>query len=391
MQIEPKIWVLKTSHTGDTNNRRAIAAAISPSNWQLVNFHQTENSVEKMLLKCAGADFLDEVREWSDIFIICEQETSAYSRELKKLSNGRVFVVGLQTPDIDCNDFEKNIGGWADYQTDLQILFSHHKTAHDFSEHSKSRRSVHDYVPTYVDQRTLSAAFNSMPPEIAKLKRNGPVFLLIVGSVIDSEAVFGHSNWESFPHEVKLMQDNFRCITKQVADAAKSMGGSVLVTTSRRTDDALASIVREELEGTPSYMYDWSKAGGAGNPYLQMLAAADRIVVSGDSISMTSDALAMGKPTFIYVPSGNPERTENRPLSKTLAETHMIKNEVRVYMERLASEKRIYPMRSLTAKNIKASQPLNSADEIAQSVLRHYRDFRRLDAKPANGYAVLNI
>jgi uncharacterized protein len=39
---------------------------------------------------------------------------------------------------------------------------------------------------------------------------------------------------------------------------------------------------------------------GGDNPYWRMLTAADRVVVTSDSVSMVMDALAAGKPVCVY-------------------------------------------------------------------------------------------
>jgi mitochondrial fission protein ELM1 len=55
------------------------------------------------------------------------------------------------------------------------------------------------------------------------------------------------------------------------------------------------------------FQYLWSKENSAANPYEAMLAWADQIVVTGDSMSMLSDALVTGKVTYFYAPQGSLE------------------------------------------------------------------------------------
>ena len=378
MNKEPNIWVLKTNHTGDTNNRLAIARAISPYNCHLVDFHETRGDVEKMLLKRNGVGSLSEVSEWPDIFIMCEQETSRYAKDLKKLSKGKVFVVGLQTPDIDNNDFD---GSYYRDSTDMQVLFKHHKSSappvhHKFIPDAPKNRKVYDYVPTYVTKEALEQAAYKILEPIKAVAAKTPVYMLAMGSVIDKEKAFGHSNWESFSDEVELMERNIRQMVRVVAERAKKSGGSVLVTTSRRTGECFTPIIQEELSGVNNYIYDWAKSKGDDNPYLSMLAVADRIIVSGDSISMTADALATGKPTFIYVSSKKPEQNTRKTLRKALDETSMIRDEVKIYMHKLMGERMIHSMSSLDTKHINQVPALNSASDIGKDVLRTYEEFK---------------
>lgn len=82
------------------------------------------------------------------------------------------------------------------------------------------------------------------------------------------------------------------------SEMAKRCGGSLLVTTSRRTGDAADILVHEIT--APSRIHRWDDEGE--NPYAAFLAAADAIIVTGDSMSMCSEACSTGKPVYIYSP-----------------------------------------------------------------------------------------
>lgn len=82
---------------------------------------------------------------------------------------------------------------------------------------------------------------------------------------------------------------------------ARTLGGSVLMTTSRRTGPELEAAVLAGIDG-PRYVHCWRD--GAENPYLALLAMADAIVVTGDSMNMCSEACANGGPVYIFSPPG---------------------------------------------------------------------------------------
>lgn len=67
-------------------------------------------------------------------------------------------------------------------------------------------------------------------------------------------------------------------------------GGSFLVSTSRRTPAALARRLRDAFARWPGVF--WSGDGDGPNPYAGLLAFADRIVVTPDSVNMLSEACA---------------------------------------------------------------------------------------------------
>lgn len=91
-----------------------------------------------------------------------------------------------------------------------------------------------------------------------------------------------------------------RQLCTAASDAATALGGSLMVTTSRRTGDAM-SAVQQSLQG-PHRLYHWDQGGE--NPYPGYLAMADAVIVTGESVSMCSEAVATGKPVYIYAPAG---------------------------------------------------------------------------------------
>jgi mitochondrial fission protein ELM1 len=78
-------------------------------------------------------------------------------------------------------------------------------------------------------------------------------------------------------------------------------GGGYLVSTSRRTPDALAARLRERLARLPVRL--WTGEADGPNPYLGMLAHAQRLVVTPDSANLLAEACATGKPVFVFARS----------------------------------------------------------------------------------------
>ena len=83
-----------------------------------------------------------------------------------------------------------------------------------------------------------------------------------------------------------------------LASAQRRDGGSVLVTTSRRTPDAAVARLRVLLAAVPGLL--WTGEGDGGpNPYPGLLGWADRIVCTADSVNMLSEACATEVPVFV--------------------------------------------------------------------------------------------
>jgi mitochondrial fission protein ELM1 len=84
-------------------------------------------------------------------------------------------------------------------------------------------------------------------------------------------------------------------LADQLAALARETGGSLLVTTSRRTGADNIGILERRLGGSPHIL--WTGAGE--NPYYAFLGSADAILVTADSVNMTSEACTTGKPVHV--------------------------------------------------------------------------------------------
>ncbi|MCB2082023.1 MAG: mitochondrial fission ELM1 family protein [Hyphomicrobiales bacterium] len=78
-------------------------------------------------------------------------------------------------------------------------------------------------------------------------------------------------------------------------------GGSLLISTSKRSESATIDALINALE-VPHYLYRYDQDRAQENPYPVLLALADHIIVSGDSVRMCSEACSTGKPVQIWTP-----------------------------------------------------------------------------------------
>lgn len=85
---------------------------------------------------------------------------------------------------------------------------------------------------------------------------------------------------------------------REASRLAQSQRGSLLVTTSSRTRDSAVAALRDAIT-VPHHFHRW-EAGAAANPYKGILAWADQLIVSADSIAMLSEACATGKPVKMF-------------------------------------------------------------------------------------------
>lgn len=83
-----------------------------------------------------------------------------------------------------------------------------------------------------------------------------------------------------------------------------TQGVSLMMTASRRTPAALREAASAVAAETGGFFWD----GSGENPYLAMLALADAVVVTSDSVNMVSEAVATGVPVMLFELPATPRR-----------------------------------------------------------------------------------
>lgn len=121
--------------------------------------------------------------------------------------------------------------------------------------------------------------------------------------------------------------------------------GSILLTTSRRTG-AIASDCFKQQICQPRFLHLWGESSG-DNPYFSLLATADALLVTGDSVSMCSETCAAPAPVYLFAP---PERT-----SAKHARLH----------QQLYAQGYAHPATELLPFTPQPHPPLNAAQDIA--------------------------
>jgi mitochondrial fission protein ELM1 len=132
-----------------------------------------------------------------------------------------------------------------------------------------------------VSEATLSLAAEALAPRLADYRR--PYVGVIVGG--------NSGHYTLGPHNAQRLGN---AVNRVLAEH----GGTALVTTSSRTPPRAAAALADALN-VPSYFYRWGSEQ-EDNPYLGILALADCLIVTSDSVSMLSEAVATGKPVYIF-------------------------------------------------------------------------------------------
>ncbi|MGB3242082.1 MAG: ELM1/GtrOC1 family putative glycosyltransferase [Candidatus Omnitrophota bacterium] len=118
-----------------------------------------------------------------------------------------------------------------------------------------------------------------------------------------------------------------RSLTSGIKEACERLNGGLYVTTSRRTPDAAEAIMKDTFEADPRCMkFVSGKSDRDEHTVEKILAASDLILVSGESISMVSEAVSSGRPVLVFMPDKRKNRsTKYERFVKNLEEKKYLK------------------------------------------------------------------
>ena len=89
-----------------------------------------------------------------------------------------------------------------------------------------------------------------------------------------------------------------RRLATQINSMVRSRGGSAIITTSARTRAEVADVLEAALT-VPTTLHRYRR-DDPDNPYFGILALANAVVVTSDSVAMLSEAAAAGRPVHIF-------------------------------------------------------------------------------------------
>lgn len=199
---------------------------------------------------------------WPAIAIGSGRASIPYIRAIRRFSQGATFTIILQDP--------RTGAGVAD------LIW--------VPEHDRLRgpnvvvtvTSPHSYSP-----ERLARLRRDLPPEIEALPH--PRVAVVLGGKNGS---------------YKFTDADDDRLAASLASLGR-LGASFMVTPSRRTHSRLLRVADAATQDRPRLLWD----GTGPNPYPHFLAAADYLVVTADSVNMTGEACATGRPVFVFEPS----------------------------------------------------------------------------------------
>ena len=203
-----------------------------------------------------------------DLVLSISRRTVPVARYIRKHSGNKTKIVQLMYPD----------GGIGLKEMDMVIVPEHDS----LKKQQIAKAVVILGAPTKIFPDVLALARKKWTPLFSHLPR--PYTAVIIGGAIKGK------DWGI---------NNASDLAEKIKDFHTKVGGSILITTSRRTGNEAQKIIMDKLQGIPAYTYIWGEK--KDNPLMGFYACSDYIITTADSVSMCSEACGTGKPVLLFL------------------------------------------------------------------------------------------
>ncbi len=263
----PRVWILVSPHTGDNTQLKALALALGwPVEVKELVYRKRESVLRFLgLASLAGVDLTrssELAKPWPDLVLCAGRGAEAVGFWLKR-TKPDLKTVFVGTPWSDPSRFDLVIASAQYGLADAPNVLNTALPLHDVSHHK------------------IAAAAAAWAEHVRDLPE--PRIAVLVG---------GNSGPYLFTPRSAAR------LAAEASARARQSGGSLLVTTSPRTPAAVTSALAQAI-GVPHELHRWHK-DQADNPFHAYLGLASEIIVTADSISMLSEAVASGKPVAMF-------------------------------------------------------------------------------------------
>ncbi len=262
-------WIIADGKAGNETQCIGVADALGVS---ADIKHVDPRGISRLLAPYGPTDWRDRFGQagsefappWPDLAIACGRLTTPYIRAIRRASGLGTFTVILLDPKTGANTADLFWVPQHDRRRGANVI--------------TTPTSPHRFSP-----QRLAELRGELPADIAALPT--PRLAVLIGGpngdyTYDAEDV-----------------GRLRTLLQEIS----ALPLSLMVTCSRRTPPALASLV-EDATSAARHRVAWD--GGADNPYPYFLAGADAVLVTADSVNMVGEACATGKPVHVFLPSG---------------------------------------------------------------------------------------
>lgn len=269
MSGAPSIWLLIDDRAGNESQCLGVADTLG-LRWEIRDLEYTAAAalpnfvMGKTFGGLTASSRVNLVPPWPDVIIAAGRRASPVARHIKDKNNGNTFLVQIMYPgDTGLDEF------------DLVCA-----PRHDAVPSADNIMQIPG-APHRVTAARLATAAEEWRGRLGHLP--APRLALIVG---------GSTKRRKFTEAMAVE------LGRAANQMAKQAGGSLMVTTSRRSNDTADALIAEI--DVAAQVFKWGDEGD--NPYLGYLGMADGVIVTGDSVSMCCEAAATPGPVWIYAP-----------------------------------------------------------------------------------------
>lgn len=271
--MKKTIWLLIDNRAGSAGQLRGVAQALDSKRYEIIEKKIEYTCLAKLPNFLKGASLLgvnkikssDISYQFPDLVLSGSRRTAPVARWIKKQSHGKTKLLQLmRIQNFEAKDF------------DLVVV----------PEHDRRPRHPENFMfitgsPHRVTEKAMAEAKAKWESSFAHLPR--PFTTVIIGGAIKGKP-FSLENAKRLADEIKKIHTQ--------------TGGSILITDSKRTGEKAETFIMNELKGIPAYTYLWGEK--KENPIMGFWACGDRILVTGDSVSMSCESCGSGKPVLIF-------------------------------------------------------------------------------------------
>ncbi|MDY0148190.1 MAG: mitochondrial fission ELM1 family protein [Halothiobacillus sp.] len=264
----PKIWLLTNDAVGLRNQAVGLAEHIGwPFEVKLVNLTKPWRWLPGHWLPKAHTRLTPQSSPlkapWPDIIISCGRLGAAAALGVKRASRGRVFTVHIQNPQMPHHLVDLIAPPRHDGLIGPNVV--------------NTRGALHHVTPEKIEQAVSQQT--DIHPELIEIKQQRPIIGVLIGG---SNAT------------ATLTPQKSRALIETLLKVAAEQSAHLWITASRRTGTENIAAMEAALAGTTHWF--WNNEGP--NPYHAILGMADYLIVTGDSVSMVSEAASTGKPVY---------------------------------------------------------------------------------------------
>ena len=288
------IWALLDDRRGSVSQAMGVLGALNKKKFKIeekkivyTRLAALPNFLRgRTLLGTNSATKAELSEPYPDYVLSISRRTAPIARYIKKMSPKTKLIQLMHPGNCGLTEF------------DLIIVPEHDKN-------KKQTANTHYIVgcPHRITPEFLSEAKQKWQSKFADLPK--PLTAVIIGGAIKGRP-FTADDVQKFCLNIKQLKQN--------------IGGSLLITTSRRTGAEAEKIIKNELKDFPQYNFYWGDQ--RENPYAGFLACADNIVITADSVSMCCEATATEKPIYLFIGSSKWMTQKHLRFAKSLLDSH---------------------------------------------------------------------